>query len=177
MTADDVELAKAFLPVPSHRASISRDPFYDMLATRKRRIANKKWWVSTRNCTCIATMSATSVLVCVRVCVCVCVAGQHGGLTFVHSGVGDSRHKWEFFPHGNGPGLFSTCLHLNSPVAWRFLFWIWHTLWTLTLYLGVTWWRGEEIWTKLDDNKRMRAMRKTKHSITRLWRDCPLLDT
>lgn len=25
------------------RASISRDPFYDMLATRKRRIANKKW--------------------------------------------------------------------------------------------------------------------------------------
>lgn len=28
-----------FLP----RASISRDPFYDMLATRKRRIANKKW--------------------------------------------------------------------------------------------------------------------------------------
>lgn len=24
------------------RASISRDPFYDMLATRKRRIANKK---------------------------------------------------------------------------------------------------------------------------------------
>lgn len=28
----------SFLP----RASISRDPFYDMLATRKRRIANKK---------------------------------------------------------------------------------------------------------------------------------------
>ena len=27
----------------SHRASISRDPFYDMLATRKKRIANKKW--------------------------------------------------------------------------------------------------------------------------------------
>ena len=26
----------------SIRASISRDPFYDMLATRKRRIANKK---------------------------------------------------------------------------------------------------------------------------------------
>lgn len=25
-----------------YRASISRDPFYDMLATRKRRIANKK---------------------------------------------------------------------------------------------------------------------------------------
>lgn len=25
------------------RASISRDPFYDMLATRKRRIASKKW--------------------------------------------------------------------------------------------------------------------------------------
>lgn len=28
--------------LPSGRASISRDPFYDMLATRKRRIANKK---------------------------------------------------------------------------------------------------------------------------------------
>lgn len=28
--------------LPPHRASISRDPFYDMLATRKRRIANKK---------------------------------------------------------------------------------------------------------------------------------------
>lgn len=26
-----------------YRASISRDPFYDMLATRKRRIASKKW--------------------------------------------------------------------------------------------------------------------------------------
>lgn len=30
------------LPVLLRRASISRDPFYDMLATRKRRIANKK---------------------------------------------------------------------------------------------------------------------------------------
>lgn len=48
-----------------HRASISRDPFYDMLATRKRRIANKKWWLPTFNYTttlvhCSATTSVTS---------------------------------------------------------------------------------------------------------------------
>lgn len=34
-------LIQFFYPLSS-RASISRDPFYDMLATRKRRIANKK---------------------------------------------------------------------------------------------------------------------------------------
>ena len=34
-------LNQCFYPL-SPRASISRDPFYDMLATRKRRIANKK---------------------------------------------------------------------------------------------------------------------------------------
>ncbi len=42
----DAEVSLPFLTSPligSFRASISRDPFYDMLATRKRRIANKKW--------------------------------------------------------------------------------------------------------------------------------------
>jgi len=35
-------LTKLMIPFFFSRASISRDPFYDMLATRKRRIANKK---------------------------------------------------------------------------------------------------------------------------------------
>lgn len=41
----DAEVSLPLLTSPligSFRASISRDPFYDMLATRKRRIANKK---------------------------------------------------------------------------------------------------------------------------------------
>lgn len=91
-----------------------------MLATRKRRIANKKWWTSTRNCTCIATMSTTSVLVCV--CVFACVL--QGSIEAWHlciqgwgtAGTGGSFSTWKW------TRFISACLHINSPAAWRFCF-------------------------------------------------------
>ena len=68
-----------FLPLLFCRASISKDPFYDMLATRKRRIANKKWWPSN---------TPESSYMCVCVCVCVCVFYE--GLMCVLSRLEDS---------------------------------------------------------------------------------------
>lgn len=115
------------------RASISRDPFYDMLATRKRRIANKKWWLSTFHCTCIATISVTSrVLVCV--CVCLYVTGvMKAFLCF--------RHYFH---------LKVVCTSIR---------------YTAVTY-GSDLMQKKEIITKLEDNRRMTAMRKPFHSVS-----------
>lgn len=78
-----------------HRASISRDPFYDMLATRKRRIANKKWWLHRlhshlhHHCFCDQQSPWVCVCVCVYVRVCVCYRGYEG-LPVVISGLKDT---------------------------------------------------------------------------------------
>lgn len=128
----------------SHRASISRDPFYDMLATRKRRIANKKWWPST----CIAAMSVTS-----RVHICVGVTGLQSHLFF--SGLEEKQQtQVGGFSNWNGLSLFppEDCLHLNSRLMWWFYF-IRHRLWTLICHLSETLWRRGRIFIKLDDNK------------------------
>lgn len=125
-----------------HRASISRDPFYDMLATRKRRIANKKWWPSTfqphlhhHHHVC----DRQSPRVCV--CVWVCMLRRPPICSFRAGGQAADTRGFLLFPPEDR-------LYVNSLSMWRFYL-IRHRLWTLMCHLRTVC----KTFTKLDANK------------------------
>lgn len=133
-----------------------------MLATRKRRIASKKWWPSIFTHICSATISPPQVPVSVLVRVCVCGCLCDAGVVKDSFRAAAEQNKLSLFPPEYGQ-------HLNS--GW--LMWMRRFDQITDLeYCGETMWF---IFIKLDND----GLKDEDYRLleTGLWQSCPLLDT